>query len=72
MSTGTVGVTGQFTARRHPARLRRAPIGATMPPGSAKAERKSAEGQHATQGKVVPQEGFEPPTPSLRMTCSTS
>jgi len=22
-------------------------------------------------GWVVPQEGFEPPTPSLRMTCST-
>jgi len=21
--------------------------------------------------KLVPQEGFEPPTPSLRMTCST-
>ena len=30
---------------------------------------------HARQvfaGKVVPQEGFEPPTPSLRMRCSTS
>ena len=27
-----------------------------------------------TQGltEMVPQEGFEPPTPSLRMTCSTS
>jgi hypothetical protein len=26
----------------------------------------------STMPVLVPQEGFEPPTPSLRMTCSTS
>ncbi len=31
-----------------------------------------ARGRGIRQGGVVPQEGFEPPTPSLRMRCSTS
>lgn len=36
------------------------------------AKSREAEQNSADEEGVVPQEGFEPPTPSLRMTCSTS
>lgn len=36
------------------------------------AKSREAEQSSADEERVVPQEGFEPPTPSLRMTCSTS
>ncbi len=33
---------------------------------------RETQGRYGDGAKVVPQEGFEPPTPSLRMRCSTS